>query len=228
MEIIPCSHVGHIFRKISPYKWRPGVDVLRRNTIRLAEVWMDEYSKYYYLRTGFNKGDYGDISERQKLRKDLQCKSFKWYVDNVYPDLPIPDNLAEGYVKNMGLSNETCMDAVVGENDEKGKLQTYQCHYLGGNQFFEYSKSFELKKGAHCVDFTGSDSNSLQLYRCHYSKGNQEWIFNATTSQLIHRPTKMCLTSLDNFESLSMLPCNSTELKQKWIFQYLYKEKFLH
>lgn len=52
LEIIPCSHVGHIFRSRSPYKWRSGVNVLRRNSIRLAEVWMDEYKKYYYQRIG--------------------------------------------------------------------------------------------------------------------------------------------------------------------------------
>lgn len=52
LEIIPCSHVGHIFRKRSPYKWRSGVNVLRRNSVRLAEVWMDEYKEYYYQRIG--------------------------------------------------------------------------------------------------------------------------------------------------------------------------------
>ena len=52
MEIVPCSHVGHIFRKRSPYKWRSGVNVLRRNSIRLAEVWLDDYKKYYYERIG--------------------------------------------------------------------------------------------------------------------------------------------------------------------------------
>ena len=50
LEIIPCSHVGHIFRKRSPYKWRTGVNVVKKNSIRLAEVWMDEYKKYYYDR----------------------------------------------------------------------------------------------------------------------------------------------------------------------------------
>ena len=39
----PCSHVGHIFRKRSPYKWSGGVNILRKNSIRLAEVWLDEY-----------------------------------------------------------------------------------------------------------------------------------------------------------------------------------------
>jgi hypothetical protein len=52
LEIVPCSHVGHIFRKRSPYKWRSGVNVLKRNSVRLAEVWLDEYAKYYYQRIG--------------------------------------------------------------------------------------------------------------------------------------------------------------------------------
>ena len=77
LEIVPCSHVGHIFRKRSPYKWRSGVNVLRRNSIRLAEVWLDEYKQYYYDRIGGDLGSYGDVSSRHKLRKDLQCKSFK-------------------------------------------------------------------------------------------------------------------------------------------------------
>ncbi|KAL7016776.1 hypothetical protein ACKWTF_010134 [Chironomus riparius] len=99
LEIVPCSHVGHIFRKRSPYKWRTGVNVLRRNSIRLAEVWMDDYSKYYYQRIGSDKGDFGDISDRVKLRTDLQCKTFQWYLDTIFPELFIPgDAAAQGEV----------------------------------------------------------------------------------------------------------------------------------
>jgi len=50
LEIVLCSHVGHIFRKRSPYKWRTGVNVVKKNAIRVAEVWMDDYAKYYYDR----------------------------------------------------------------------------------------------------------------------------------------------------------------------------------
>ena len=36
------------------------------------------------------QGDYGDVSERKQLRKDLKCQSFQWYIDNVFPEILIP------------------------------------------------------------------------------------------------------------------------------------------
>jgi polypeptide N-acetylgalactosaminyltransferase len=39
----PCSHVGHIFRKSAPYNSLPGVNTAKKNAIRVAEVWLDEY-----------------------------------------------------------------------------------------------------------------------------------------------------------------------------------------
>lgn len=38
---------------------------------------------------------YGDISQRQELRNRLNCKSFDWYMKNIYPELKIPNSKEE-------------------------------------------------------------------------------------------------------------------------------------
>ena len=50
-----------------------------RNTRRAAEVWMDDYKKYYYAAVPLARNvAFGSIEARLRLREDLQCKSFKW------------------------------------------------------------------------------------------------------------------------------------------------------
>ncbi|CAB0030335.1 unnamed protein product [Trichogramma brassicae] len=215
LEIVPCSHVGHIFRKRSPYKWRSGVNVLKRNSIRLSEVWLDEYAKYYYQRIGHDKGNFGDVSERKALRKNLGCKSFKWYLDNIYPELFIPgEAVASGEIRH--LSSGMCIDSPGNPEDLQQPVGFYECHNQGGNQYWMLSKTGEIRRDESCLDYSGTD---VILYPCHGSKGNQQWIYNTQTKQIRHESSGKCLAITESKQRLLMEDCSLTAPRQRWAFE---------
>lgn len=110
IQLIPCSHVGHVFRKKTPYQWPKDSNVFRRNNLRVANVWMDDYVKFYKYATGFDETDYGDVTERMRLRENLNCKNFEWYLTHVYPKRSIPsEQISYGQIRFVGNNESLCL-----------------------------------------------------------------------------------------------------------------------
>uniref|UniRef100_A0A663LPB4 Galactosyltransferase C-terminal domain-containing protein n=1 Tax=Athene cunicularia TaxID=194338 RepID=A0A663LPB4_ATHCN len=107
IEIVPCSRVGHIFRNDNPYSFpKDRVRTVERNLARVAEVWLDEYKELFYghaYHLVLKNLDVGDLTQQIQLRKKLRCKSFRWYLENVYPDLEAPLVKASGLVRSQTI-----------------------------------------------------------------------------------------------------------------------------
>lgn len=86
IEIVPCSHIGHVFRSKNPYEVH--IHEVLRNLKRAAKVWLDEYEyKFYAEVPRASSIEAGDVSSRIALKKSLNCHSMDWYLDNIYPEL---------------------------------------------------------------------------------------------------------------------------------------------
>ncbi|XP_061548176.1 polypeptide N-acetylgalactosaminyltransferase 3 isoform X2 [Phycodurus eques] len=225
LEIMPCSVVGHVFRTKSPHTFPKGTQVIARNQVRLAEVWMDEYKEIFYRRNQQAKQmakdkTFGDISKRIDLRERLQCKNFSWYLKNVYPEVFMPDlnPLRFGAVKNVG--KDSCLDA--GENNEGGKhLIMYPCHGLGGNQYFEFSTHHDIRHNIQKELCLHGAEGAVKLEACQYKGGNtvvdpeQKW--ELKDNQLFYMPRrKVCLSA--RFENPALAPCDPSDRYQLWSF----------
>lgn len=217
MEIIPCSRVGHVFRNRHPYTFPGGsMNVFQKNTRRAAEVWMDEYKRFYYAAVPYARNSpYGDISERVKLRKDLKCKSFKWYVENVYPELKIPtdETLSYGSIKQ----SEKCVDTL--GHAETQTVGLYECHGQGGNQEWSITKSKQLQHESLCLGIVqASEGMPVQLLPCGKDDENQKWRHDDMSSHLVHIQSKLCIDSIEaqSDKGLVLNSCDQSSISQQW------------
>ncbi|KAM4572294.1 putative polypeptide N-acetylgalactosaminyltransferase 8 isoform 1-T1 [Odontesthes bonariensis] len=226
VEVVPCSKIAHIERAHKPYL--PDLSpAMKRNALRVAAVWMDEYKHNINLAWNLpfeNHGiDIGDISERKKLREKLKCKPFKWYLENVYPKLDPWDNLlAYGGMKN--LDADMCLD----QGPVPGHTPiAYNCHYYG-SQFVYYRATGEMYIGGikshkyndnRCLTEIGEKGNKPGLYNCKEAMQKGMGIYWDFTQdkELKNRQTKRCL----EIEKVQLLIRECTG--QRWEIQNIIK-----
>ncbi|XP_033914356.1 polypeptide N-acetylgalactosaminyltransferase 12 [Acipenser ruthenus] len=228
LEIHPCSHVGHVFPKQAPYSRSKAL----ANSVRAAEVWMGSYKELYYHRNPHARLEpFGDVTERKKLKEKLGCKDFKWYLENIYPDIHVPQDRPGffGMLKNKGMANY-CFDYnPPDEHNIAGqRVILYPCHGMGQNQFFEYSTYNEIRyntrEPAGCIAVnSGTDYLTMQLCRTAEQDvpEDQKFILRED-STFYHVQTKKCLQAVDESYKGSpapvLKPCTDSDL-QKWFFQ---------
>lgn len=223
---VPCSRMSHIFRSNQRNHQIEGVDVAARNFKRIGEVWMDEYKEVMYRDEPerFNI-DAGDLTFAKKVKERLNCKPFKYFLENIAPEmftryyyqLDYPGYFATGVVSS-DASPEYCLDFM---GNYSVDVQLFKCSGQGGLNRPSSNQNFRLT-WHHKIRLTYKEDclqNNLRFDFCHYSNGKefQNWKYDINTKQIISEwDSHPCLTTSPNDVKVSLKPCNSSNIYQKW------------
>ncbi|KAM6398599.1 polypeptide N-acetylgalactosaminyltransferase 5 [Pluvialis apricaria] len=228
IEIVPCSRVGHIFRNDNPYSFpKDRVRTVERNLARVAEVWMDEYKELFYghaYHLVLKNLDVGNLTQQIQLRKKLQCKSFRWYLENVYPDLEAPLVKASGLLVNIATAR--CITV------ENTTLAFEACDVNNEDQKFNYTWLRLIRHGELCLAPAGA-AGALGLRRCQGRSRSPTWLHRSLaafqpelTDHIIseHLQQPACLEVDPSHKALRVNACDSANPYQKWQFGNYYAD----
>lgn len=218
LQWVPCSRVGHIYRPFMPYTFgsmasQRKAPLVLTNYKRVVEVWFDDmYKEYFYTREPLARFyDPGDITKQLELKKNLGCKSFDWFMNNVasdvFRDFPrLPKNLEWGEIRLKDTNK--CLDTRGPQPPQIIGLS--QCHSLGGNQFFRLNAAGQLAVGERCVDAT---KTKMSLIYC--KLGHVEGPWKLQNNHLVHKTRNLCLTFRERV-FLEKCDFESNSSNQQW------------
>merc|ERR1711916_254773 len=167
----------------------------------------------------------GDLSAMQEIRRKFQCKPFKWFLKNVYPEMFVPNDEesieASGEIRNP--QTNACFDTL-GASHQGAKIGVYPCHHSHGTQEFVLSKKGDIRVAAmdfdNCLD-RGNGDGSVGIWPCHSTGGNQRWVWDQATGHLSDQGKGLCAqvkkeqTSNSPFK-LILAPCEEGNAFQKF------------
>ncbi|CAF1248479.1 unnamed protein product [Rotaria sordida] len=223
--IHPCSHVAHVFRKETPYKFLESESVfvtIFKNYKRVVLVWLDEYKQLIYaVNPDIKRLDGGDVSDRIQLRQKLNCTSFKDYLKR-FKLKNFPFN--HRFIGTVSTSNHRCLDSMMGPDVSKGlntQVSAQTCHKDGGNQIFLYTTTNKIHFDELCLEpgeGKSTANRNIIFTICMNDRKEQNWEYDEQTFQLKNEHFKgKCLSILGD-SNVMLIPCDTNNPSQRWTF----------
>ncbi|XP_041079416.1 N-acetylgalactosaminyltransferase 7-like isoform X1 [Polyodon spathula] len=216
---VPCSRVGHIYRlkgwQGNPPPAHVGSSPTLKNYVRVVEVWWDDYKDYFYASRPETKAlAYGDISELKKFREEHNCKSFRWFMEEIAYDIPehypLPaKNVEWGEIR--GFESNYCIDSMGHTNG--GFVEMGPCHRMGGNQLFRLNEANQLMQYDQCL--TSGSESKVMISHCSL-KQFTEWQYFKGLHRFTHTPTGKCLDRSEVLHQVFISDCDTNKSTQKW------------
>ncbi|KFB51136.1 hypothetical protein ZHAS_00019421 [Anopheles sinensis] len=226
MVIVPCSRVAHVRKRSHPYLDRVNVDVVKRNSMRLAEVWMDEYRQVIFDVYGvprYFEELFGSVDERKAIRRRAQCGTFRNYIVQSFPEMmnPLVPGAFRGEVRNAALSPNLCLTRFWANST----LSMAPCDGLKQQQSWTHNFYNELNNYSTCIEprrLTAADHYRAEVARCHRVEkaGSQRWRYLLSSDQIRNERAGQCL-AVDSSRSITIEPCNLKSSNQKWLVQFV-------
>ncbi|XP_052873464.1 putative polypeptide N-acetylgalactosaminyltransferase 9 [Anopheles cruzii] len=227
MVIVPCSRVAHIEKASHPYLNNVGKDIIFKNSVRLAEVWMDEYKQVMYDVYGiprYFESIFGSIEDRKVLRQHAACGTFRGYIETVFPEMmnPFVTGAFRGEVRNAALPHNRCLTRVWAT----GQLTMDVCDGAEQQQYWTHNFYHELNNYSFCLEVADGKRtrSAVRVKRCHREElmGNQRWQHLVTTGQIRSEKNGQCLAvTKGNPVIITLQPCDSSRSNQKWIVKFV-------
>ncbi|XP_038596842.1 polypeptide N-acetylgalactosaminyltransferase 15 isoform X1 [Tachyglossus aculeatus] len=149
VEILPCSRVGHVYRNQASTTL-PIQEAVLRNKIRIAETWLGSFKEIFYQHSpeafSLRKVEKPDCSERLQLQRRLGCRTFHWFLANIYPEL-YPSEHRPGFSgKLFSTRVGFCVDGGSKGNIPGSSIMLLPCSD-SQHQHLEYTSRKEIRSG---------------------------------------------------------------------------------
>jgi polypeptide N-acetylgalactosaminyltransferase len=219
---VPCSRILHLSKSHTAYRTSgDGTDFIGRNLKRVAEVWLDDYKKYFYRgdQKRYDKIDAGDLSKQFELKKKLKCKPFKYFLDVVAPEMleryPIePQYFATGAIQNQVTKLCVSVDHLIYHKP----LIMVECsaNLKAPRKGTDFTLTFERSIKYNDTNDQCFAGESLGLENCHHQGRTQHWVFNITTRMLYYPYDDKCVAGTGLNSQVLLDDCNEKSPFQKW------------